>query len=40
MEIKALVQAFISLFLDFLALCGVEEETLASIKETLDSFDK
>lgn len=40
MDTKALVQAFLDLLFDFLALVGVDAEKLAEIEETLAKFDK
>lgn len=40
MDAKALVFAFADLFIDLLRLFGVDEETIASIEESIDSFNK
>lgn len=40
MDVKALVFKFAELFVDLLKLFGVDEETIASIEETIDSFNK
>ncbi len=40
MDAKAIVKAFLDLFMDFLALVGVDAEVIAEIEETLASFDK
>ncbi len=38
MAVKDMILAFADLFLDLLKLFGVDEETIASIEETIDGF--
>ncbi len=40
MAAKEIVKAFLGLFMDLLALLGVDAEVIAEIEETLASFDK